>query len=236
VSGLSIAKSLELQLLRPTLTPADVVTACERAATLHLAAVVVPPVHVREAARVLDGTDTRLIAVVGHPFGQELVPTRLAAAERARAAGADDIAVPVNHSLVLAADVAAVQREIGAMLESSAWASLVSSRGHGHLTLILETMRCDLDLFAPVWELLHDSSCGFVQTSSGVLGDVVGEDHIKGVRGVLPPDVQVKASGGVATLVDAESLLNGGAVRVCSHSAIAIAEEERELRAARAAQ
>ena len=230
MSGLSIAKSLELVLLGPAVSREDVETGCELARSHHLAAVTVFPVHVRRAATLLQGSDARVIAAIGFPFGQETVDTRLRAIEAARADGAHEVAVMLDASAMASVAVDDARRELERVLTAAFWNSLVTTRGQGHLTIVVETMPLELQRWAPLWDLLHDSAASFLQTSGGLGQRSVTEEHVRELRQLLPADVQVKAVGGVGTLEDATGLINAGAVRVGSASAVAIAEQERNSR------
>lgn len=230
MSGLSIAKSLELQLLRPAITRDDVASGVADAVAHHLASACVFPVHVAAAAREAAGSDTRLVAVIGYPCGQDTVRTRLASAEQARIDGADEVAVVLDHSLLVAGDVDEARRELDAIVSSEYWSSLISTRGHGQLTIVAETGELACSRLAPLWQDMHDTVVGFVQTSSGSQARAVTADHVRELRDLLPAGVAIKAVGGVATLVDALALLNAGAVRIGTGSAIAIACEEQEER------
>lgn len=230
VSGLSIAKSLELHLMHPGLTSDDVVAGCSRAADLHLASVLVAPVHVAAAARELAGRDTRVCAAIGFPWGSELRATRLHALDQARSSGADSMTIAVDHSLMIAGDVRQATDELVVMLEHVSWASLVSTRGHGTITIAAETMRIDCPLFASWFAACAESPAALLQTSTGFDQDPITEDHIRLIRDLLPSDLGITAVGHIATLDDAAGLINAGATRIGTRSALAIAERERALR------
>src|SRR3954452_1696227 len=108
MSGLSIAKSLEFSLLRPTVTHDDLRAGCELAREYHLAAVCVFPVHVAMAAQLLDGSDTRVCAAIGFPFGQESIQGKLVSIEQAQSDGADEMAVMLDHSAVVSGAISRV--------------------------------------------------------------------------------------------------------------------------------
>ncbi len=230
MSGLSIAKSLELHLMHPGLTRDDVAAGCERAADLHLASVLVAPVHVAVAARALSGRDTRVCAAIGTPWGSDLLATRLHALDHARSSGADTVAIALDHSRLIAGDVSGAAAELSAILEHVSWASLVTTRGHGTVTIVAETMSCDCQLFAPWFARFAESPATLLQTSSGFGQEAITEDHIRLVRDLLPAEVGITAVGHIATLEDAAGLVNAGAVRIGTRSALAIAERERALR------
>jgi deoxyribose-phosphate aldolase len=230
VSGLSIAKSLELHLLRPALTRADVIDGAERAGEHNLAAVCVYPVHVAAASRALRGVTTRVVAAIGFPYGQETLPARMAAVEQARLDGAHEVAVMLDHSLLVGGEIDASRRELDSVLGRSYWNSLVNTKGQAQLTIVAETTMLDLALIEPLLADLHETAAGFLQTSTGHQPRAVTEDHVRTLRELLPADVAIKAVGGVAALEDAAGLINAGAVRVGSGSAVSIANEQRHAR------
>lgn len=234
MTGISLAKSLELHLLQPLVTRAEVLAGCERAGGTHLASVCVWPVHVSLAAEVLQGSDTRVRAAIGFPYGQDDSTIKLAACDRALRDGADELAVMLDHSALGAdGDPRAARDELDRVLGHAWWSALNGARGRAELTLVLETTMLDLAQLAPVLERLHDSPAGFVQTGSGHQPRAVTEQHVRSLRERLPADIAIVAVGGVATLEDAEGLVAAGAVRVGSGSAVAIIDQERHAREAR---
>lgn len=233
MSGLSIAKSLELTLLRATITDHDVRSGCELAGEHHLAAVCVYPVHVELAAQVLAGSDTRVCAAIGFPFGQESAAARLVSIDQAQRDGADDVAIMLNHFALAAGDVDRVCAEVDRICASNVWSSLTNARALGDLTLVVESTLYDCASLDVLWQRLHETPVGFLQTSSGYQPRAVTEDHVRAMRELLPEGVAIKAVGGVATLAEAMELLAAGAVRVGSGSAIAIAQEELRQRQVR---
>jgi deoxyribose-phosphate aldolase len=234
MSGISIAKSLELHLLQPLVTREEVRGACRRAGDAHLAAVCVWPVHVATAAEVLAGSDTRVRAAIGFPYGQDVASIKRAACDAALAAGAHELAIMLDHSSLGPDDDPRVLRdELDELLGHAWWSALRASRGRADVTIVLESTMLDLDRLRPVLEQLHESSAGFVQTGSGHQSRAVTEQHVRSLREHLPSDIAIIAVGGIATLADAEATINAGAVRVGSASAVGILEQEQHERAAR---
>jgi len=231
VSGISLAKSLELHLLRPLITREEVRAGCERAAQAHLAAVCVWPAHVALAARVLHDSDTRVRAAIAFPYGQEHVRVKIAACDQALADGAHELAVMLDHSsLGPEGDAAAALAELDELLQHAWWGALTAARGRAELTVVLETTMLDAPDLEPLLARLHESPAGFLQTGSGHQPRSITEHHVRALREQLPADVAIVAVGGVATLQDAESLVVAGAVRVGTGSASAIIDQERHAR------
>jgi deoxyribose-phosphate aldolase len=234
MSGISIAKSLELHLLQPLVTREEVRLGCLRAREAHLASVCVWPAHVALAAAALAGSDTRVRAAVGFPFGQDRPDTKLAACDLALSEGASELAIMLDHSALGAGgDPEAARAELDRVLGHAWWSALNSARGRAELTIVLETTMLDLEHVRPVLQRLHESPAGFLQTGSGHQPRAVTEQHVRELREHLPADIAIIAVGGIATLEDAEALVNAGAVRVGSGGAVTIIGQERHAREVR---
>jgi deoxyribose-phosphate aldolase len=227
MSGVSIAKTLELLLVEPTVTGTDVDAACRRARELHLASVCVAPVHVARATSELADGDTQVTAAISFPAGHDRVEVKQLAIDLARRDGARRISVALDHSSLATGDVTAAQAELRALLAHEHRAVLGGVVADPYLTVVLETMQYDLESLAPLFDAFHESSIGFVQTSTGWFNHAVTDEHIRHLRRSIPADVGIKAVGGVASLEDAEGLVNAGAVRIVTGSAIAIALDEK---------
>lgn len=230
MSGISIAKSLEAHLLQPLISRDAVVAECLRAAQLHLAAVCVWPVHVKDAARALAGSDVRVRAAVGFPYGQETIDARIFACDRAIQDGAHELAVMLDHSELSSSTAPQSKRlldEIDRLLGHTWWSSL-SSRGQSDLTLVIETGLVEIELISSALDRLHESSVGFLQTGSGHHPFAAREEHVQLLRKHLPADVAIICVGGISTLEDAQAILLAGATRVGSATAASIAQRELE--------
>lgn len=234
VSGISLAKSLELHMLQPLVTREEVRAGCRRAGDAHLASVCVWPCHVALAAAELEGSDTRVRAAIGFPYGQETDSVKLVACDRALADGASELAVMLDHSaLAPGGDASTAGAELDRILGHAWWSALNATRGRAELTLVLETTMLDLGQLRPLLARMHDSPAGFLQTGSGHQPRAVTEEHLRALREQLPSDIAIVAVGGVATLEDARALVAAGAVRVGSGSAAAIIDHERHAREVR---
>lgn len=236
VSGISIAKSVELHLLQPLVTREEVRAGCRRAGEAHLASVCVWPAHVPIAVAELADSDTRVRAAIGFPYGQDTADVRITACNRAIADGAHELAVMLDHSLLGPdGDERQLVAELDRLLGHAWWSSITAARGRAELTIVLETTMLDLERLGPVLARLRESPAGFLQTGTGHQPRAVTEQHVRALRELLPHDIAIIAVGGIATLPDAEAIVAAGAVRIGSGAAIAIVEGERHARDARQA-
>ena len=231
MSGISLAKSLELNLAQPFVTADEVTLASQRAADNHLACVIVWPAHVALVARALEGSDTRVRAAIGFPHGYDVVDVKIAACDRAIADGAHEVAIMLDHtSLGHGGDSAPARAELDRLLGHAWWRSIASARGRAEATIVLETMSVDPYVLSSVLPHLASTVAGFVQTGSGTSGIGVTDEHVRHLRELLPDDIAIIAAGGAGDIDDAHALINAGAVRLASTSALTILEQERHAR------
>lgn len=231
MSGVSIAKSLDLQLLNPVITTEDVLALCNRAANMHLASVCVWPAHVSYAAKELAGTDTRVRAAIGFPYGTDTTKVKMLAADDALKNGANDLLIALNQADLTTLSTSKTSlNEVIAVISHSSWVNLRVGKNSGSLSIALDIASIDLDTTKPLFELLEDSSIEFLQTSSGFNRYAVQDHHIRKLRELLPNEVSIIAAGGVSDIRHAKDLINAGAVRISSSSALTIISSEKQVK------
>ncbi len=139
VAGLRLAVSMvDLTTLEGKDTPGKVASLCHKALRPHpgsdipqAAAVCVYPSMVRHAAKHVKGTAVRIASVAtAFPSGQAPLKTRLAEVRAAVGDGADEIDMVINRGAFLSGEIAEVQDEISAVLQTC---------GDATLKVILET-------------------------------------------------------------------------------------------------
>ena len=75
--------------------------------------------------------------------------------------------------------------------------------------------------------IAKEAGAAFVKTSTGFsTGGATAED-VALMRSVVGPDMGVKASGGIRTLKDAETMVRAGASRIGASAGIEIVKEQR---------
>ncbi len=137
--GLRLAVSMvDLTTLEGKDTPGKIASLCHKALRPHehpdipqVAAVCVYPSMVRHAAKHVKGSSVRIASVAtAFPSGQAPLKIRLAEVRQAVSDGADEIDMVLNRGAFLAGELALVQDEISAVLETC---------GDATLKVILET-------------------------------------------------------------------------------------------------
>ncbi len=212
---------LDHSLLAPTVTREELRNACEDARVLGFASVCLLPYFVGEAAALLRGSDVRVSTVIAFPHGAESLSGKLALAEAALDAGAEELDVVGNVSLLLSGDRSAVEEEIRALTER------IHERG-GRVKWIFENAHLDREKKLFLCDACSAAGVDWVKTSTGFAASGATLDDVRLMRERCPSSIEVKASGGIRTLAEVEAFLAAGASRIGTSRTVQIAREWRE--------
>ncbi|MHB8875414.1 MAG: deoxyribose-phosphate aldolase [Myxococcaceae bacterium] len=208
-----IAPYIDHTLLKPDATRAEVIKLAEEARKYGFATVCVNSANVSTAARVLAGSKTVPIAVVGFPLGAGLPSAKAYEAREAVRCCAREIDMVINIGALKAKDYALVLKDIETVVEAS--------RPYP-LKVILETSQLSLEEKIIGCALSKAAGAAFVKTSTGFTGGGATAEDIALMRRVVGEDVGVKASGGVRSTEDAMKMIQAGANRIGASASIAI--------------
>lgn len=208
-----IAPYIDHTLLKPDATRDDVVKLCEEARKYGFATVCLNTTNIPLAARLLAGSSTRPIAVVGFPLGAAVTSAKVFETREAVRSGAAEIDMVINIGALKSRDYALVEHDIRAVVDAARPAPVKVILETGSLTRDEKVIGCALSKAA---------GAAFVKTSTGFgQGGATAED-IALMRAVVGDDVGVKASGGVRTTQDAQAMIAAGANRIGASASIAI--------------
>ncbi|NVJ22659.1 MULTISPECIES: deoxyribose-phosphate aldolase [Myxococcus] len=212
-SAADLAPYIDHTLLKPEAREEDVVKVAEEARRYGFATVCVNSSHVATVARILAGSSTVPIAVVGFPLGAALSSAKAFEAREAIAAGAREIDMVVNIGALRAKDHIAVFLDIAAVVEAS--------RPYP-VKVILETTLLTRDEKVFACLLSKSAGAAFVKTSTGFSSGGATVEDVELMRSTVGDGVGVKASGGVRSSEDAMNMLRAGANRLGASASVAI--------------
>ncbi|MBS2022360.1 MAG: deoxyribose-phosphate aldolase [Deltaproteobacteria bacterium] len=208
-----IAGYIDHTLLKPDATRDDVIKLCDEARKWGFATVCLNSSNIALAARILHGSSTKPIAVVGFPLGAGTTSSKVFETKEAVRAGAAEIDMVINIGALKSHDYALVEHDIRAVVEGARPAPVKVILETGGLTRDEKVIGCALSKAA---------GAAFVKTSTGFgPGGATAED-IALMRQIVGDDVGVKASGGVRTTADAEKMIAAGANRIGASASVAI--------------
>lgn len=201
-----LAPLLEQLLLRPDATRADVTRACEEARRHGFASVAVNSCHVALAARLLEKSEIRLVAVVGFPYGLAPVAAKAVEAAEAVKAGAVEIALVAHPTALRTRDYATLTAEIAAAVLAAAPAKIRAVLEFGSLSREEKAIACALARSAGAESVATGTGAGLGGASSS-------PEEVALVRSVVGPEIAIHAAA-ARTPEEAGRLLDAGATRV----------------------
>ncbi len=221
-----IARLIDHAILHPTQTDTDLRQGCELADRLQVATVCVKPYAVALAAELLCDSQVGVGTVIGFPHGSACSEVKAFEACIAIRDGAKELDMVVNVGKVLAGDWEYVKQDIDAVLQVARKHTVI-------LKVIFETdyvtddatkvRLCEICDELGVDYVKTSTGFGFVKQADGGYGYTGATEHdIKLMRTTCSDAVGVKASGGVRTYHDAETMRELGATRLGSSSSEAI--------------
>jgi deoxyribose-phosphate aldolase len=216
---MNIAQFIDHTILKPTTTLADIEKIYEEAAQYDFAAICIPPYYVSDARQMAEEDKVKIATVVGFPFGYSHYKAKLAEAEQALQDGADEIDMVINLAAFKSNDVAYLENEIKEISDLTASANAV-------LKVIIESGILSEDEIIKCCELYQHFPVQFLKTSTGYADKGATLEAVQIMRKHLPPNIQIKASGGIKTYEFAKQLIDAGATRLGCSAGVAIVSGE----------
>ena len=215
-SPAELARYIDHTLLKPDATGEEIARLAREALKYGFAGVCVNSAHVETAARIVAGTTTVAVAVVGFPFGAVLPSAKAFEASEAVRCGAREIDMVINIGALKAKDYARVLEDIAAVVESAS---------PFPVKVILETSELSTDQKIAGCVLAKAAGAAFVKTSTGFSRGGATAEDVALMRRIVGDDVGVKASGGIRSAEDAVRMLRAGASRLGTSASVAIVTE-----------
>lgn len=208
----SLLQSVDHTLLDVTATWQQVEALCDDARTFHTASVCIPPRYVKKATQYLE-KKVKVCTVVGFPNGYASGETKVFETEDAIRNGADEIDVVMNLGLAKAGDWEGVLSELK---------EVKASCGGRLLKVIIETCLLTQEEKIAACRAVSISGADFIKTSTGFAGGGATLEDIALFQAHISPDLRIKASGGIATLQQAQAFLDAGCHRLGSSKLVAL--------------
>lgn len=216
ISARTLAGCIEHSVLAPEAGQADVESGCALARSRRIRSVVVKPVHVALARRLLEGSGVRVVSVIGFPHGNSKPAAKAFEISAAVRDGADEVDVVVNIAALCEGRWEAVQEEIQ---------SVVAASDGRPVKVILETALLTDAAKVRACGLAAASGAAYVKTSTGFSRAGATVADVALLRRTVGSGIGVKASGGIRTLADATAMIGAGADLIGTSQTEAILDE-----------
>jgi deoxyribose-phosphate aldolase len=215
-----LAKMFDHSLLQPHLTDADLEKGCALAAEYKVASVCIKPYGVPLAAKLLAGTGVYVSTTIGFPHGGHLTKVKVFESEAAIDDGAVELDMVVNIGKVLTGDWAYVAADVKAVIDAT-------HRRGAKVKVIFENALLKDEHKKELCRVCGDAGADWVKTSTGYAETGATIDDLKLMRAFSPPQVQVKAAGGVRSFETLMAVREVGVTRVGATATKAILDDAK---------
>lgn len=211
-----LARMIDSTLVKATATRSEVEKLCREAIQYGFHCVAVNPVYVKFARGLLKNSNVKVCSTVGFPFGASLPEIKFMEATKAVEDGAEELDMVINLGLLKSGDYEAVRQDIESVLA-------VKHASKGIIVkVIIESDRLSRDEKVIACKLAKEAGADFVKTSTGFFGGGATVEDVRLMRQTVGKDMGVKAAGGIRTYEDAIAMIEAGANRIGTSTAVAI--------------
>ncbi|MEW9106164.1 deoxyribose-phosphate aldolase [Paenibacillus sp.] len=201
-------------MLKADAVQADIAKLVEEAKQYQFASVCVNPTWVSYCAEQLAGTEVKVCTVIGFPLGASTSAVKALETQDAIANGATEVDMVINIGELKAGNDEFVQKDIEAVVKAASGKALVK--------VIIETCLLTDEQKVRVCELAVKAGADFVKTSTGFSTGGATREDVALMRKTVGQQTGVKASGGVRSLEDVNSMIEAGATRIGASSGVSI--------------
>lgn len=214
---MNLAKYIDHAVLHPTATDQDLEKACAVAIEYGTATVCVKPYAVARAAALLKGSGVGVCTVIGFPHGGNTTDIKVIETIEACRNGATEIDMVVNIGKVIGGQWDDVENEIAQVMDAAMEHNAI-------VKVIFENDYLNDAQKIQLCKICSSLHVAFVKTSTG-FGYVKQEDgkflakgatlaDLRLMRANCPPEIQIKASGGIRNREEVMAAIEAGATRV----------------------
>jgi deoxyribose-phosphate aldolase len=201
-----IKQMLDVALLRPTATAAEIKALAEVVRGERFGFICVYGLHTKLASSVLQGCTAKVVSCVGFPTGAVATEVKVIETERAVADGAGEIDMVLNLGSFIAGELAQAGNDIRAVVRAAAGRPV---------KVIIETPLLTRQQKVDASRLAQDTGASFVKTCTGTTPDPIAlYEDIRLIRQTVGPAMGIKASGRVGSYFRLTSMIEAGATRV----------------------
>ncbi len=188
-----LAKMIDHSLLKPTLTTAELEEGCQLAIEYNVASVCIMPYYLKRCAEILKGSTVRASTTIGFPHGINATNVKIAEAKQALADGGEELDMVVNISKVLSGDWAYVKNDIAMVVNTT-------HEVDRKVKVIFENCYLNDEQKIKLCGICGEVEVDWVKTSTGFGTGGATMADLTLMRKHAPPNVQVKAAGGIRDL------------------------------------
>lgn len=170
------------------------------------------------AFSILENSKVKIATVIGFPLGYSNAYIKVEEAKRAMEDGAHELDVVMNLAAFYSGNDKDVLKELQSITQ------LAHLRGKT-VKLIIEAGMLSESELKRACALAVKAEVDYVKTSTGFAGSGATVEMIEVIRELLPKKIKIKASGGIKTRKQMMQLIEAGADRIGTSSAMQIIDK-----------
>ena len=203
--------------LKKDATSEDIMKLCEEAIKYHFQTVCVYPYYVKAVKEYLKDSNVEVCTVIGFPNGASTTNVKVYEAIDAVDNGANEIDMVINICALKNKDYDYIRQEINEVRDAIAGKTLK--------VIIEECLLTDEEIIK-MTEICNETYVNFIKTSTGFDKSGATVHTVELINKYKNDLLEVKASGGIKTLKQAEEFINLGVTRIGTSSGVEIMKEE----------
>lgn len=183
----------------------DIIKLCEEAVKFGFAAVCVNPIHVELVSSIIKNEESKVCTVIGFPLGADSSEMKFAETRFLVYQGAEELDMVLNVGALKQGEIGIIEDEIDKVVNAS----------NGRcVKVIIETCLLSKAEKILACNIAREKGANFIKTSTGFSFGGATIDDVKLIRQTVGEDMGVKASGGIKTLPQFQSMVEVGANRI----------------------
>lgn len=216
-----VNKLIDHTLLKQDATYDQIKTLTDEAKQYDFKSVCVNTSYVKDAAKLLEGSDVLVCTTIGFPLGMTTTNVKVFEAKEAIENGAQEIDMVINVGALKDKKYDYVLNEIKAVKEAI---------GDHVLKVIIETCLLTKEEIVKASELVVEAKADFVKTSTGFSTGGATVEDVKLMKETVQDKIEIKAAGGVRSIEDLHAMVDAGATRIGTSGGVKLmaGEENKE--------
>ena len=201
-----IKQTLDVALLKPTATVAEIETLAKTLREEGFRYLCVNSSHTATAAEALKGSNVQVVTCVGFPHGTVKTAAKVFETETAVAEGAGEIDMVLDLGALFGGNLKQAEADVRAV---------VSAAQGRPVKVIIETPFLNMRQKIEASRIVRDGGAAFVKTCTGASPDPLAlYEDVRLIRKTVGPKMGIKASGRVGNFFRYMSMMEAGATRV----------------------
>jgi deoxyribose-phosphate aldolase len=213
----AVARMIDHTMLKADVKEDEIRKLCDEARKYEFASVCVNPCYVKLCSELLKGTNVKVCTVIGFPLGATTTSIKRAETLEAIENGAQEVDMVINVGMLKAGNYDYIFEDINQVV-------LAAKRNRVVSKVIIETALLTDEEKIKACVISKKAKADFVKTSTGFSSGGATAGDVALMKYVVGSSVGVKASGGIRSREDAETMIESGADRIGASASVKIVE------------